>query len=91
MPQQTALWVATHPVDAKPPTEMHRTLQAARRQDEVYFREEFLPVIMGVLSPTPPGMAVRVPQRECLFCGWPTTAKEQNCFRCGQETIFLSL
>jgi hypothetical protein len=83
--QRAALWVATHGLNAKPPTELHRKLQAARRQDETFFIAEFLPVVMGLLSPTPPGMTVRVLRRECCWCGWPATAKEVHCFRCEEQ------
>jgi hypothetical protein len=45
--QQAALWVANHDLDAKPPTELHRTFQEARRSDPAYFFKECLPHFMG--------------------------------------------
>jgi hypothetical protein len=47
MSQRAALWVAEHDLDAKPPTELHRTFQEARRSDPAYFFEECLPHFMG--------------------------------------------
>jgi hypothetical protein len=47
MAQQAALWVANHDLDAKPPSELHRTFQEARRSDPVYFFEECLPHFTG--------------------------------------------
>ena len=85
MVQRAALWAAAHESDEKPPTEVHKTMQDGRRLDPNYFMEECLPVIMGLLSPTPPGMALGVPRRECFWCGWPATAREVHCFRCGDE------
>jgi hypothetical protein len=43
MAQQAVLWVAEHDLDAKPPTELHRTFQEARRSDPAFFFEECLP------------------------------------------------
>jgi hypothetical protein len=45
--QQVALWVASHDFDAKPPTELHRTFQEARRSNPGYFFEECLPHFTG--------------------------------------------
>ena len=43
MLQRAAWWVATHELDAKPPTELHRSLQDVRRSHERFFKEELLP------------------------------------------------
>jgi hypothetical protein len=37
MAQQAVLWVAEHDLDAKPPTELHRTFQEARCSDPAFF------------------------------------------------------
>src|SRR5262249_35832784 len=78
---RAAVWVASHQLDSKPPTRLHRALQDYRRSDPIGFMEEWLPVIMGVLSPTPPGMAIRVPGRACFWCGWPAMPSEMRCLR----------
>ena len=43
--QRATTWVATHGLDERPPTEMHKTIQNARRQDERRFMKELLPQI----------------------------------------------
>src|SRR5262249_39368263 len=48
MTQQAVLGAAQHDLDAKPPTELHRTFQEARRSDPVLFSEECLPHFMGL-------------------------------------------
>ena len=45
--QRVTLWVATHGLDANPPTPMHKNAQDARRLDERFFMEEFVPQPMG--------------------------------------------
>jgi hypothetical protein len=47
MARQAALWAARNDLDAKPPTELHRTFQEARRSDPAYFFEECLPHFTG--------------------------------------------
>ena len=43
--QRAATWVATHGLDERPPTEIHKTLQDVRRADERRFMKELLPQI----------------------------------------------
>jgi hypothetical protein len=50
--QRVASWVATHSLDAKPPTRMHKNLQDLRRADDRYFVEELLPMLMDQAPPT---------------------------------------
>jgi hypothetical protein len=37
MSQRAVLWVAEHDLNAKPPTELHRIFQEARRSDPAFF------------------------------------------------------
>jgi len=45
--QRVVTWVATHDLDAKPPTPMHANILDARRPDERFFMEEFVPQLLG--------------------------------------------
>ena len=82
--QQAALWVAEHDLDAKPPTKLHTAFQEARRSDPAYFFDECLSQFTGI-----PPKKVVIPasfsRRACIWCGWPATAREAHCFRCGEE------
>jgi hypothetical protein len=66
--------MARHELDAKPPTELHRTFQEARRSDPDYFFSECLPQFMGwpVKSLVIPAS---FPRRARFWCGRPHTAR----------------
>jgi hypothetical protein len=48
--RRAALWVATHALDEKPPTELHKSIQEARRFDESSFMKEILPQVGLLLT-----------------------------------------
>jgi hypothetical protein len=54
--QRALSWVATHELDEKPPTHLHKNLQDARRSDDRGFMQEILP-LYGLQPPSGPNAA----------------------------------